>query len=257
MAAVQNIKRVIKWNNEKINRNVAKWEQRRSEAHDSAVFSEIISQRLGLIAGGCPLNWVWKAVSNYCNINQALACYHKVNVSEGGPEAAGGVIQMWCTGPAGPQGVVLVLSMNPNPPHPTPHPPTPPLHPWRKIKRNHVGLHWALRIWKVLSVEWGTSTINSSYFLLCEELTLVHLSSGDLNFWGCDLLTSGFVRGERSLPNTVWGITENLKKSMSNRCGLGRTGKSEVMKIDWTVIASPNQPTSQMRKTVTTDWWGI
>lgn len=45
--------------------------------------SEIISLRLGLIAGGCPLNWVWKAVSNYGNINQALACYHKVNLSGG------------------------------------------------------------------------------------------------------------------------------------------------------------------------------
>lgn len=46
--------------------------------------SEIISPRLRLIAGGCPLKWVWKAVSNYCNINQALACYHKVNLSGGG-----------------------------------------------------------------------------------------------------------------------------------------------------------------------------
>lgn len=55
----------------------------RAEERDSAVLSEIISLWLGLIAGGCPLNWVWKAVSNYGNINQALACYHKVNLSGG------------------------------------------------------------------------------------------------------------------------------------------------------------------------------
>lgn len=54
-----------------------------TEERDSAALSEIISLWLGLIAGGCPLNWVWKAVSNYSNINQALACYHKVNLSGG------------------------------------------------------------------------------------------------------------------------------------------------------------------------------
>lgn len=56
---------------------------RRTVERDSAVLSEISALRLGLIAGGCPLNWVWKAVSNYSNINQALACYHKVNLSGG------------------------------------------------------------------------------------------------------------------------------------------------------------------------------
>lgn len=56
---------------------------RRTVERDSAVLSEISTLRLGLIAGGCPLNWVWKAVSNYSNINQALACYHKVNLSGG------------------------------------------------------------------------------------------------------------------------------------------------------------------------------
>lgn len=103
--------------------------------------------------------------------------------------------------------------------------------------------------WIALSGHWGveipqcgivTSRINISYFLLIARLKWEHLSSGGFKILG-PILYFARTHYRRDLYYRLYEEFHGLKesaKSMSSNCVLGGAVESNVMKTDWTVIAS-------------------
>lgn len=75
------------------------------------------------------------------------------------------------------------------------------------------------------------------------EMVTFHLVLRGFKFLGCNLLTSYFAqtRQRRDLYHTLHEELHALResaKSMSSNCVHGEAVESDVMKIDWLVIAS-------------------